>query len=279
MGKDITLKKGKFKEDREFEQTIYSDMGKIEESFASNNIGSVKTAVLNRFANIKNSIATKRRQDTQWLTESEKAMQEMANKIKELENEAQRMREKAQRLEFESIHDKLTGLFNRGAYNQKIEETLANLKRYNVPASLLVCDIDHFKKINDTFGHHVGDMVLKNLATLLTERLRKNDFVARYGGEEFAVILPHTTLDNAKTVGESVRSFIEKSRFLFKDTEIPITISIGISEFRRGDDAVKVFERADTALYFAKRSGRNMVKAEDDVKEKGMAIEDIMVSQ
>lgn len=275
MQNDITAKKGKFREDREFEQNIYSDMNKIEESFSSNNIGNVKAVVLSRFSNTKNSIATKRRQDTQWLTDAENAMQEMTNKIKELENELRRTQQKAQMFEFEAIHDKLTGLFNRGAYNQKIDETLANLSRYNVPASLIICDIDYFKKINDTFGHHVGDMILKKLAQLLKERLRKNDFVARYGGEEFAIILPHITLDNAETVGESVRSFIEKTRFLFKNTEIPVTISIGISSFRRDDTANTVFERADSALYFAKKSGRNMVKTEDDIKEDGINIKEL----
>jgi len=136
----------------------------------------------------------------------------------------------------------------------------------------MVCDIDHFKKINDTYGHKVGDLTLKKIAGLLKERLRTNDFIARYGGEEFTVILNHTTLDDARKVGEDVREFIYNSSFSYKQQKIPVTISIGISFFVADDDSNTVFERADAALYFAKESGRNSVKTEKDVINSKKAI-------
>jgi diguanylate cyclase len=168
-------------------------------------------------------------------------------------------------MESESLHDNLTGLSNRKAYDQKIIETLATLGRYGVPSSLLMCDIDDFKKINDTYGHKVGDLALKKLASLLKEKLRVNDFISRYGGEEFAIILSHTDLPGAVKAGEGILSYINNSAFSYKGDRILLTISIGISVFKQNDDAGTVFERADSALYVAKRSGKNNVKTETDL--------------
>ncbi len=136
----------------------------------------------------------------------------------------------------------------------------------------MLCDIDFFKKINDNFGHQIGDLALKKLAVLLNERLRKNDFISRYGGEEFAIILPHTNLDGAFNAGEGIRSYIDKSEFSYKNQTISLTISVGISSFMKGDNSNTVFERADSALYLAKRSGRNTVKTEKDVIEEGTVL-------
>ncbi|KPK02671.1 MAG: diguanylate cyclase, partial [Nitrospira bacterium SG8_35_4] len=127
-------------------------------------------------------------------------------------------------------------------------------------------DIDYFKKINDSFGHKVGDLVLKKLSILLREKLRANEFISRYGGEEFAIIVPHAPLNEARKIGEGLRDYIDKFIFSYKDQKIPVTVSIGVSTFRPDDDCYTVFDRADEALYLAKRSGRNNVKTEDDVQ-------------
>ncbi len=214
----------------------------------------------------------KREQDLLRLKQTENALNEMKSKVWSMEDEARKLKKEADEVTFKSLHDNLTGLSNREAYNKRIEETLANLRRYDVEASIMVCDIDHFKKVNDTFGHHIGDMVLKKVAELLKNKVRVNDFVARYGGEEFAVIMPHTTLDKALIVGEKVRALIDESVFKIKDKVIPVTISIGVGAFRKEDDTVSAFERADSALYLAKRSGRNMVKTEEDVQMSGHSL-------
>jgi diguanylate cyclase len=199
------------------------------------------------------------------LQRTEEALQEMTERMNEMKKEAEEIRKKAEEAKNESYHDSLTQLHNRKAYDEKIEEAMANVTRYDESASLIVCDIDFFKSINDTFGHKVGDLALKKLATLLKERLRVNDFVARYGGEEFVVILPHTDLDGAYIAGEGIRSYIDKALFSYKGQHIPLKVSVGISEFKKSDDSSSAFERADKALYLAKDSGRNQVKTEKDV--------------
>lgn len=129
----------------------------------------------------------------------------------------------------------------------------------------MVCDIDYFKKIKDSFGYKVGDLVLKKLSVLLREKLRSNKFIARYGGEEFAIVIPHANLNEASKIYGGLRDYIDKFIFSYKKQQIPITVSIGISSFRNTDDCYIIFDRADEALHIAKRSGRNTVKTEDDV--------------
>jgi diguanylate cyclase len=267
---ELSAHQEKFNDDREFEKDISENMNMIKEDFNANgDLNSIRKAVLGKIENINKGIDKKREQDMLRLKKTEETLQEMGNRIADIKKEADELKKKAQEIESESFRDKLTGLFNRKAYDEKMAETLANLQRYNTPASLMICDIDHFKKINDSLGHKVGDITLRKIASLLKERLRRNDFIARYGGEEIAIILIHTTLDASIKVGENVRSFINNSLFSYKQKKIPVTISIGISSFRKDDDITTIFERADEALYLAKESGRNMVKTEDDVISHG----------
>ncbi|MBI5665841.1 MAG: GGDEF domain-containing protein [Nitrospirae bacterium] len=273
VASELSSQQHKFREDRSFEENISENVTSIKNNIdVSNDFNSIKMAVISKIENINKSIETKREHDMRRLNETEKTLDEMGRRMSEIKREADEIRKKSQEIEFESVHDNLTGLYNRRAYDQKITETLAALERYNVPASLMICDIDYFKKINDTFGHKVGDLALKKLGSLLKERLRINDFVARYGGEEFAVILSHTDLKGAIQAGEGVRSYIDKAVFSYKDQKIPLTISIGVSVFIKGDNGSTVFERADSALYLAKKSGRNSVKSENDVLSDVIAI-------
>ncbi len=257
-----------FKENRDFENSIFTNISEMKQSFdISDDITSIKKVVFNKIENINKNIEKKKEQDILRLKENEKSLEELSRKMNELKSEAEAMKNRSQEAELESLYDNLTGLYNRKAYNQKVAETLANLERYNVSSSLLICDIDFFKKINDTFGHHIGDQVLIKIAQLFKDKVRKNDFIARYGGEEFIIILPHTPLEGAMIAGENIRSYIEKTRFSFKGIDIPVTISIGIGAFKKEDNATTVFERADAALYLAKRSGRNIVKTETDTEK------------
>ena len=221
----------------------------------------------------------KKKQDLLRLKETEKSLAEMSSKMIVVKNEAEAMRKRSQEVELESLCDNLTGLYNRKSYDQKIEETLANLARYNVPSSLLICDIDNFKKINDNFGHHIGDLTLKKVSQIFKKKLRKNDFIARYGGDEFLCILPHTMLEEAKKVAEEIQSYIDGASFTFKGKKVPVTISIGVSTFKNGDDALTIFERADVSLYMAKNSGRNLVKTEADVEKAGKTFSDSLIEK
>ncbi len=266
LSKEVYTQQKKYSSDRQADEFIYSDISSIKKDFdTEGSIDSIRNAVLSKIGNINKCIKKRRDQDIVRLKQTEDSLKYMNVQIEAIRAEAEEMRRKAREMQYESFRDNLTGLFNRKAYDQRITETLANLDRYNVQASLLICDIDFFKNINDTFGHKVGDLALVKIASLLKKRLRTNDYVARYGGEEFVAILPHTDLTGAEKAGEGIREYIDEAIFSYKGKDIPLTVSVGISTFREGDDSTRVFERADTALYFAKRSGRNMVMTENDV--------------
>ena len=164
-----------------------------------------------------------------------------------------------------SIHDQLTGLFNRREMERLLGLEMDRLKRYNHPFSLIMIDIDHFKSVNDQYGHPIGDQVLRWLADIMEARVRKTDRCIRYGGEEFAIILPETNNENALTVAEWLRSKIANTPFWIKypdgtEIEISITVSMGIAEApANAANEERLIEAADQALYQAKHNGRNQV--------------------
>ncbi len=266
LGSEIESQQNSFKVNNRFNKHISANVTTINDHIRRfENIDEIRSAVINKIENINLGIEKKQEHDMIRLRETEKNLEAMGKKMLEIKQEADEIRKRSQELEFESVRDSLTGLFNRKAYDDKIDETIAHVSRYSIDASLLVCDIDYFKKINDTFGHKVGDLALKKLAQLLKTRLRQNDFVCRYGGEEFAVILPHTDLKGAKQAAEGIRSYIDNAVFTYSDSQIPLKVSIGVSTFEPDDTADSIFERADKALYLAKRAGRNRVKSQDDL--------------
>lgn len=266
LSMEMSSREDQFSEDRKFENAISDHMKMIRHDFNKGDLKSIKEAVMSKIDNINKGIERKREQDILRKEQTEKALQSLTSQIKGIKKEADEIKKKTVKLEIESSRDELTGLYNRKAYNQNVLETIAYMNRYNEPASLMVCDIDYFKKINDSFGHKVGDLVLKKLSVLLREKLRANEFISRYGGEEFAIIVPHAPLHEARKIGEGLRDYIDKFIFSYKEQKIPLTVSIGVSTFRKDDDCYTVFDRADEALYLAKKSGRNNVKTEDDVR-------------
>lgn len=184
-------------------------------------------------------------------------LQTLSDKIKTMEEDAERNRTTMERHRYKALHDPLTELPNREAYNERVEAEWQRWQRYNHPLTLAVCDLDHFKKINDNFGHQAGDRVLKVISRSIAKRLREVDFFGRYGGEEFVVIMPETSLDKAVAVLEKIRAAIANTAFNYKDEPLAITLSMGITEFKPGDTTESVFARADRALYKAKAAGRN----------------------
>lgn len=156
--------------------------------------------------------------------------------------------------------DQLTGLYNRHSLFELGPKYLSDARRHKFPVSILVIDLDHFKKINDTYGHSVGDVVLNAIGQVLKNNCRAEDLVARFGGEEFVMILTHCDIDFAATKAESIRLAIEKS----KPNDLKITASIGIAAFSKSDDFESLFEKADRAVYEAKDTGRNKVVIHPD---------------
>jgi diguanylate cyclase (GGDEF)-like protein/PAS domain S-box-containing protein len=166
-----------------------------------------------------------------------------------------------ERLGHMATHDPLTGLYNRGELDRLLLEEVQRSARYSHPLSVLMIDVDHFKGINDTYGHQVGDEVLRNLAQMLTSFLRAMDHAGRYGGEEFLITLPETTATEAQVVAERIRKGIaDSSVALSSGLDISFTVSIGVATHPdHGVDEDSVLSAADEALYRAKNSGRNRV--------------------
>jgi two-component system, cell cycle response regulator len=160
----------------------------------------------------------------------------------------------------QATRDTLTGLSNRSYFQNELRKFLSIGARYSRPFSLMMLDVDFFKKVNDTYGHDVGDNVLKTVATALMSHVRSHDVAARFGGEEFVILLPETPLNGAVAVAERIRMTVESCDFEPMGCHHHVTISIGISEFpSSGVEFDELIKRADEALYKAKESGRNRV--------------------
>ncbi|MCB0350424.1 MAG: GGDEF domain-containing protein [Bdellovibrionales bacterium] len=160
-----------------------------------------------------------------------------------------------------ALIDKLTGINNRGALDVQGVEVFNKSRLLGSPMSIIVFDIDHFKKVNDSYGHQAGDYVLKDLAHVVRDNLiRGNDYFARYGGEEFCLLLLGSPIKQVEEIGERIRRTIQDHRFIFEGAELPITISVGISTIQETDKSWSdIFARADKALYDSKHGGRNRV--------------------
>lgn len=165
--------------------------------------------------------------------------------------------------------DPLTGAYNRRYFLKTLNKEFSLSKRYQTSFSLFIMDIDFFKNFNDSYGHDVGDMVLKELVNICTPLMRDVDLFARFGGEEFVVILPNTAIDGAFTIAERIRKEINEKALKIADNEVCFSVSIGISEVSIADQKVEdIIKRADLALYEAKESGRNRVCSHKDLTHK-----------
>lgn len=181
----------------------------------------------------------------------------LIDRVKTMERESEQTKKLLEEERRRATHDSLTDLPNREAYSERAYAELQRFKRYGRPLTLAVCDIDHFKRVNDTYGHQAGDKVLKLISSVVASRLRSVDFVGRYGGEEFVILMPETDVNIAHGVLDKIRASIAKTPFRFKDDPIQITLSFGMANFQENDTVDHVFTRADKALYDAKAAGRN----------------------
>jgi diguanylate cyclase len=186
----------------------------------------------------------------------------------ETSEELDKIRDSLKLAEQHSNTDALTGLANRRALEEFVRSAQITSMETGEPLSILMIDIDHFKKFNDSFGHQVGDQVLRLVAKVLQENVRGDDLAARYGGEELMAVLPGTAVDICAEIAERIRRRISEARLTRRATgeEISsVTVSIGVAQFRLAESAEMMIERCDRALYQAKRSGRNRTITESDI--------------
>jgi diguanylate cyclase len=168
----------------------------------------------------------------------------------------------------EAQTDALTGLANRRGLEKVFELERIRAKQNMVPFSVILMDIDHFKKVNDAYGHLVGDSLLKGIARILTQYLRRNDVAARFGGEEFLVVLPETDIDGASTVAKKIQKALSRKEWKVKESGKRIgavTVSMGVAKYTMNESQEALVKRADDALYQAKRSGRNQIVTQADI--------------
>ena len=231
---------------------------KMQQSVANiDDVSELKGAVNHQIEAIQSALQQFQKQKDEQEDPLSSQLQALVERVQLMEKGAKQSKEAFEEQRYKALHDALTELPNREAYNERIHHEQHRWQRYKHPLTLAVCDIDFFKRVNDTYGHQAGDRVLKVISRAIAKRLREVDFMARYGGEEFVLIMPETSGESALGLLDKIREALATTPFHFKAEPVQITISIGIAEFTEGDTAESVFERADKALYEAKEGGRN----------------------
>jgi len=213
--------------------------------------------VLLHVDNLKESLEEMRRGDERRVRLLEVEAAQLRERVGSLEAETGTLHRNLQEAKARMLRDPLTGLPNRMALDEYLEQAFSQWQRYGHPLSLVVWDIDHFKRVNDSFGHKAGDKALRVVARELLAHVRKSDFMARFGGEEFVMLMPETDAEQALAVANKLRERVEQAPFRYNQQPLKITVSGGVTEYRSGDDSESAFVRADEALYEAKHNGRN----------------------
>jgi diguanylate cyclase (GGDEF)-like protein len=244
-----------------FNDFMESEMGNFKRSVNhSNSFEELKTAVTQKISEIANAIMNKKKNDNSLKNNIKTNSEQLVSGFNVMKSEAEKAREKISLLEKELYTDPLTGAMNRRAYTNKINEEFLRFSRYKNKFSILIFDVDHFKKINDTYGHATGDKCLVEIIKRVKKVIRKSDMLARFGGEEFVVVLPETLIEGAMDVAEKIRESVENIEFIHKNEVVRITVSLGVAQVEETDETTEeLFERMDAQLYQAKKSGRNRV--------------------
>jgi diguanylate cyclase len=251
-------------DDAKLNDTVRFEVAEIQVSVQqATQLDSLKTAIASRLDSVVGALDQHKDSEQKRQHELEQQLVALTERLREMESQSNAIEQRLLEQQRLALLDMLTQLPNRQAYEQRLQQEYERWKRYGRPLTLAVCDIDHFKSINDNFGHLAGDKVLRIIAKTLAKRLRKTDFIARFGGEEFVVLLPETDQQAALQAIETIREAVANCPFHFREKPLSITLSAGIAVFSGNATPEQVFERADTALYQAKQNGRNRCEIAD----------------
>lgn len=247
---------------RELEDQLREQVGGLQTSVqGATDVGSLKHILESRLEGLLGTMDQHRQQRDAREQEVAAKLQGLAERVAHMEQEAQGYREHLEEQRQKALIDPLTGLPNRAAWSERLEQEESRWREVGGEMLLAMLDLDHFKSINDSYGHQAGDKVLKIIAGELRKRLRPDDFIARFGGEEFVLLMPGTSLKDGIGLMERLRAAIEACPFHFKGQRVTITVSSGVAAFRSAEQSAVVLKRADQALYRAKSAGRNQVQA------------------
>ena len=250
-----------FASDSDFVQTLGETIKELKGKVNfGETIEELKHAFTDKLTEIEKTIRNKSEEDNRRKNTFTKSIKLLRCNLIDMKKEIAAAKKESKMLEQEMLNDPLTGAFNRRAYDRRIKEEMDRYLRYKRPFSLLLFDVDHFKNINDTYGHAIGDKCLIEIIQRIKTNIRASDFLGRYGGDEFAVILPETSSENARIVAEKLRQVVGKIEFIYNKETVRITLSIGVTHATPSDTSFDfMFERLDKAMYEAKNSGRDRV--------------------
>lgn len=229
-----------------------------EEARAATDLAPLQALIATRMDSISTQVRDFRMREESRFLEHSARTESLSKQVSELTRQTRALEADLDKERQRARIDALTGVANRASFDERLAEEITRFQRSGTPVAVLYWDIDHFKSINDNFGHSAGDRVLREVARCFAGRLRGSDFVARTGGEEFVVLLIGSATSGAMKVADDLRQAIGALRMHFRGTPVPVTVSCGVTELRNGDTAEAVLDRADSALYKAKDGGRNV---------------------
>lgn len=234
--------------------------GLSKEASRATDLAPLQAAIATRLESISSHVQDFRQKQSKLYQDQTQRNEKMTLRVAELERQTRDLSTSLEKERQRARIDVVTGVPNRAAFEERLHEELERWKRFRTPVSMLVWDIDRFKKINDTYGHRAGDRVLREVANCFAKRLRASDFIARIGGEEFCTLLVGTETEAAMRVANELREAVAGLKLLFHGQPVCVTVSCGVTTLRDtdGGDGGAIFERADAALYRAKDGGRNL---------------------
>lgn len=241
------------------EKQVNNDVQVIGQAVQEDDLAAIKLAVETGLVNLSSKVADYLTVERQEHEESKNKVKSLTRKVREMEAETVSLHGEIKTKQDLAVKDPLTGVYNRAGYEERITEEFARRQRVSTPLSLVFVDCDNFKQINDSFGHNAGDVVLVKVAETLKKRSRASDIVARYGGDEFVVLLPDTPIDGAEIFAKDACNKILNAGFNNNGEPLNVSISCGITQVREGDTPITAMQRADEAMYEAKKQSVSKV--------------------